>query len=111
MRAIAFVLICAITLAGAGAATADDMSNMKNMATTPAARHGHGVGVVTAIDPKAGTLTIQHGPISGVGWPAMTMTFKARPTALLKGLKAGQKIAFDTTVLGASAEVTAVAPK
>jgi Cu(I)/Ag(I) efflux system protein CusF len=112
MRAIAYAVIGVLTLTTGGAAAADDMSNMKGMpmSAAPAAKHGKGTGVVTAIDAKAGTLTIQHGPIAAVGWPAMTMTFKAKPATLLKGLKVGQTIGFDCTVRGMSADVTAVRP-
>ncbi|HEY1448637.1 MAG TPA: copper-binding protein [Caulobacteraceae bacterium] len=82
------------------------------MSTGPAsaAKSGRATGVVKAIDPKAGTLTIQHGPIPGVGWPSMTMTFKSTPPSLLKGLKVGEKIGFDVKAQGAAAEVTAVRP-
>ena len=116
MRAIApttivYALIGVLTLTAAGAAVADDMSNMKGMSPAPAAKHGQGTGVIRAIDAKAGTLTIQHGPIPGVSWPAMTMTFKAMPATLLQGLKVGQAIGFDTTVRGMAAEVTAVRPQ
>ena len=111
MRAIACALIGALTLAAAGAAAADDMSNMPGMSGAPVAKHGKGVGVIRAIDAKAGTLTIQHGPIAAVSWPAMTMTFKAKPANLLAGLKVGQTIGFDTTVHGMSADVTAVRPQ
>jgi Cu(I)/Ag(I) efflux system protein CusF len=111
MRAIAYAVIGALVLTAAGAAAANDMPNMKGMAATPAGKQGQGAGVIKAIDPKAGTLTIQHGPIPAVSWPAMTMTFKAKPPALLTGLKVGQTIGFDTTVLGMTAEVTAVRPK
>ena len=113
MRAIIYALVGALACAAAGSAVGQDMSNMKGMpaSAAPAAKHGHAVGVIKAIDPKAGTLTIQHGPIPGVGWPAMTMTFKAKPPALLEGLKVGQTIGFDATVRGASAEVTNVLPR
>ena len=111
MRAIACALIGALTFTTAGAAAADEMSNMKGMSAAPAAKHGQGTGVIKAIDAKAGTLTIQHGPIPAVAWPAMTMTFKAKPVALLMGLKVGQTIVFDTTVRGMDAEVTAIRPK
>jgi Cu(I)/Ag(I) efflux system protein CusF len=111
MRAIAYAVIGALTLTTAGAAVADDMSNMKGMSAAPAAKHGQGTGVIKAIDAKAGTLTIQHGPIPAVSWPAMTMTFKATPPALLNGLKVGETIGFDTTVRGMAADVTAVRPK
>ena len=109
MRAIACALIGVLTLAAGSAATADDMSNMPGMSAV--AKHGKGVGVIRAIDARAGTLTIQHGPIPAVSWPAMTMTFKAKPANLLAGLKVGQTIGFDTTVRGMSADVTAVRPQ
>ena len=111
MRAIAYAVIGALTLMTAGAAAADDMSNMKGMSAAPAAKHGQGTGVIKAIDAKVGTLTIQHGPIPAVSWPAMTMTFKATPPALLTGLRVGETISFDTTVRGMAADVTAVRPK
>jgi Cu(I)/Ag(I) efflux system protein CusF len=113
MRAIAYATIGVLTLTTAGAALADDMSNMQgmSMSAAPAAKHGKGVGVIKAIDAKAGTLTIQHGPIPAVSWPAMTMTFKAKPAKLLTGLKVGETIGFDTTVRGMAAEVTAVRPQ
>jgi Cu(I)/Ag(I) efflux system periplasmic protein CusF len=110
MRATACALIGVLTLATAGAAAADDMAKMKGMSATPAAKQGKGTGVIKAIDAKSGTLTIQHGPIPAVSWPAMTMTFKAKPATLLKGLKVGQTVGFDTTVRGMDAEVTAVRP-
>jgi len=53
MRAIACALIGALTLAAAGAAAADDMSNMPGMSGAPVAKHGKGVGVIRAIDAKA----------------------------------------------------------
>ena len=113
MRVFAYALMGALTLAAANAAIADDMSNMKGMAVSGprAAKHGQGIGVIKAIDTKKGTLTIQHGPIPTVSWPAMTMTFKATPPALLTGLKVGQTIGFDTTVRGMSADVTAIRSK
>jgi Cu/Ag efflux protein CusF len=77
MRAIACVLVGALTLATAGVAAADHMQGM-SMPSASAAKHGQGAGVITAIDPAASTLTIQYGAILGVGWPAMTMTL-ARP--------------------------------
>jgi Cu(I)/Ag(I) efflux system protein CusF len=110
MRAIAYALTGVFTLTAAGAAFAADMPSMA-MSGAPAAKHGQGKGLIKAIDAKAGTLTLQHGPIPAVSWPAMTMTFKARPPTLLSGLKVGQTIGFDTTVRGMDADVTAVRPK
>ena len=111
MRAIAYAVAAAVLVLGAaGVASADNMQGM-SMSGPSAAKHGQGAGVIRAIDPKAGTLTIQHGPIPAVAWPAMTMTFKAKPPTLLKGLRVGEAISFDCTVHGMAAEVTAVRPK
>lgn len=111
MRAIACaVAIGVLTLAAAGAAGADNMRGMSTSGPS-AAKHGQGSGVIEALDPKGGTLTIQHGPIPGVGWPAMTMTFKATPATLLAGLRVGEAIRFECIVQGQSATVTAVRPK
>jgi Cu(I)/Ag(I) efflux system protein CusF len=110
MRALPLALAGTLALATTGVALAQDMP-MKGM-SMPASgmKHGQGTGVIKAIDPEAGSVTLQHGPIAAVSWPAMTMTFKAKP-ALLKGLKVGQTIDFDCDVQGMSAEVTAVRPK
>lgn len=89
-----------------------DMKGMPGMDhAAPAAKTGQGTGVITAIDTKANTLTIRHGAIPSVNWPAMTMTFKASPPALLHGLSVGQTIEFDVRTQGMAAEVTAVRPK
>ena len=109
MRAIGYAVIGVLTLATAGVAAADDMSNMQGMpmSAVPAAKHGKGVGVIKAVDAKTHTVTIQHGPIVGVGWPAMTMTFKAA-SGLLKGLKAGDQVRFSVRVQGQDNTVTAI---
>jgi Cu(I)/Ag(I) efflux system protein CusF len=109
-----YVTVAALTLAASLAApalAAEDMSQMSDMKDMPAAapaKTAHATGVVTGVDGKAGTITIHHGPIPAVGWPAMTMTFKATPTALLKGVKAGDKVAFNVKIQGSSNEITAL---
>ena len=52
-------------------------------------------GTVKALDTKAGTLSIAHGPVDTLKWPAMTMDFKAANDALLSGLQPGTGIAFE----------------
>lgn len=110
MKPSTLVALAGFAAAIAAPAFADDMSNMKGMATGPAAaaKTGHATGVVTAVDSKAKTVTIKHGPIPGVGWPGMTMTFKADPPALASKVKAGDKVAFTVKVQGSWNEVTAL---
>ena len=65
-------------------------------------------GEIKSIDAKAGTVTIHHSPILALGWPAMTMTFKATPEAL-KVAKSGQTVSF--TLKGPENQVVAIEPK
>jgi Cu(I)/Ag(I) efflux system protein CusF len=88
------------------------MANMPGMNhAAPAANTGQGTGVITAINTKANTITIKHGAIPAVGWPAMTMTFKAAPPTLLRGVRVGQTVGFDVRTGGMDAEVTALRPR
>jgi Cu(I)/Ag(I) efflux system membrane fusion protein len=41
-----------------------------------------------------GSVTLSHGPIPQIGWPAMTMTFALASPSLAQGLKPGQRVAF-----------------
>ena len=54
-----------------------------------------GTGKVTSVDPKAGTVEIEHQPIASLNWPAMTMAFQARDRSMLGGLKPGQSVDFE----------------
>jgi RND family efflux transporter MFP subunit len=73
--------------AGAGAAS--------NVATRPSSVGHRGEGRVKAIDSKGGTVSISHGPIDTLKWPAMAMDFKAANDALLAGLAPGSAVAFE----------------
>lgn len=71
---------------------------------------GAGSGVITAVDAASGTVTIDHGAIPAVEWPAMTMTFTA-PTAVLASAKVGDRVAFDVSVHDGINEITALRPQ
>jgi Cu(I)/Ag(I) efflux system protein CusF len=66
-----------------------------------------GTGVVEGVNAKAGTITLHHGPIATLKWPAMTMTFKASPE-VLNTAKTGQKVKF--TLKPDGNEIVAVQP-
>ncbi|BAP87639.1 uncharacterized protein E1O_05080 [Burkholderiales bacterium GJ-E10] len=68
----------------------------------------HATGVVKAIDPRAGHVTIAHGPVRSLNWPAMTMTFTVRNKKLLDKLTEGKKVDFDFVQKGGNYIVTAV---
>jgi len=67
-------------------------------AASPAAAAGAGhqaVGTVEEIDLASGTVSMAHGPIASLKWPAMTMEFKAANASLLQNLKPGAKVDFE----------------
>lgn len=39
-------------------------------------------------------VTISHGPVEGIGWPAMTMAFRAGSPDMVKGIATGDRVAF-----------------
>lgn len=80
---------------------------MGEMAMTADAKMAKGSGTVTAIDSAAGKITLDHGAIPAVGWPAMTMGFSVKPD-LLAGITIGDKVDFDLVVTGSAGEVTAI---
>lgn len=49
-------------------------------------------GEVTAI--SGGNVTIAHGPVPDLQWPAMTMTFEAGSREMLSGVAAGDRVSF-----------------
>ena len=52
-------------------------------------------GTVESLDPRAGTVTVNHGPVPSLKWPAMTMEFKTSNSALLSGLTPGQRVSLE----------------
>lgn len=67
------------------------------MSPAPAAATGPvmAVGIVTAVDAAAGTVTLDHEAINVISWPAMKMQFKAEDPSILKGITPGEHVAFE----------------
>ena len=51
-------------------------------------------GVVEAIDPEGGRVTLAYGPIEAMNWPAGTKPFSVVRNKLLDGLRVGDKVGF-----------------
>ena len=49
-------------------------------------------GQITAI--KDGSITIAHGPVPSLNWPAMTMNFKSPAKGLPAGTRSGERVSF-----------------
>ena len=82
-------------------------NDMASMDMSAAAKTGSGSGKITALDKAGGKITIAHGPIPAVGWPAMTMGFKADPK-MLEGVAVGDQVDFTLSLKGNDGTVTAI---
>ena len=73
---------------------------------------GHkATGTVDGIDAKTGTVSLKHGAVASLKWPAMTMEFKVANPALLKDLTPGAPVAFEFVERGKGEWViTSIAP-
>ena len=69
---------------------------------------GNGEGTVTAVDTE--TITIDHGPIPEVDWPAMTMSFSADEAARQKVAK-GDEVTFAFRKTDDGGEITSIDKK
>lgn len=65
-------------------------------------------GTVKKADPKAGKVTLDHGAVASLNWPAMTMAFKVKDAALWKKLEDGNKVEVEFAQQGADYVVTRV---
>ncbi len=59
------------------------------------AKSHKGVGTVKKVDPTSGKVTIAHGPIPTMKWPAMNMTFTVKDKALLGKFSQDKKVEFE----------------
>lgn len=102
-------------VAAIGAATACDRQPAANRTAaddqvvgTPTAQVYSGTGTVQSI--SGDQVTIAHGPIEGLGWPAMTMTFRA-PPAMAQGVSPGAQVDFSFRQDGSSYTLTSLRPR
>ena len=65
------------------------------------------VGTVTKVDAAANKITLRHGPIKKLDMDeGMTMVFAVRDPAMLKQVKAGDKVKFDADRVNGQLTVT-----
>jgi Cu/Ag efflux protein CusF len=63
---------------------------------------------VRKIDPVQDTVTLAHGPIQSLKWPAMTMTFAVKDKALLGKFSQDKKVEFEFVQQGSDYVITSV---
>jgi len=92
MKRIAISLIAALTLSGAALA--------QSLPTVS--------GTVEKVDTAQGKITIDHAAIPNLNMDAMTMVFRAQDPALLKDVKAGDKVQFTADRVNGQISVTSI---
>ncbi|HRY01616.1 MAG: copper-binding protein [Hyphomicrobiales bacterium] len=65
-------------------------------------------GKIVKVDTSAGKITIDHQPIPNLDMGAMTMVYRAADPALLKAVKAGEKVRFKADSVNGQLTVTAI---
>ena len=65
-------------------------------------------GEVVKVDDAQGKITIKHSPITNLDMPAMTMVFKAGDPAMIKQVKAGDKVKFEADKVNGQITVTKI---
>ena len=79
----------------AGAAAPNSAASSASGAAGPTNAGHHAEGTVDEVDLQAGTVSISHGPVASLKWPAMTMEFKPANDALRQDLKPGARVSFE----------------
>ena len=67
-----------------------------------------GVGTVKKVDSAGGKVTIAHGPIPTMKWPAMNMTFTVKNKAMLGKFSQDKKVEFEFVDQGSNYVITSV---
>ncbi|MCH2342396.1 copper-binding protein [Pseudomonas sp. NPDC047963] len=77
------------------------------MGQKPAGQTATAAGTIKKMDMEKGTVTIAHGPVKALGWPSMTMGFKAKPDQL-RTLKEGDQVEFEFSSKGMDSTITRI---
>jgi Cu/Ag efflux protein CusF len=65
-------------------------------------------GQVTRIDIAQRKITLRHGPIKNLDMDSMTMVFRVKDPAMLKGIKIGDKVKFEADRVNGLITVTKI---
>jgi Cu(I)/Ag(I) efflux system periplasmic protein CusF len=87
---------------------AQGMQNMPGMGAPAQATAVSGTGTVAAVNTVDRKVTLDHGPIPAIKWPAMKMEFPTAQSVDLSKLKAGDKVKFTISGSGNSYTVQSI---
>jgi Cu(I)/Ag(I) efflux system protein CusF len=104
---IAVIAVAALSIAviPAGRAQSSDMGGMGTEKKSQAQAH-KASGTVTKVDQASAKVTIAHGPVQSLKWPAMTMNFVVKDKALFEKLSSGKRVEFEFVQQGRDYVIT-----
>ena len=114
----AAILIASLALASCGRsgegntqAPAPDSASPAGMnagaaSAQPSGERHSGNGDITEL--SNGSVSISHGPVDTIGWPAMTMSFQAPSPDMLQGLNVGDPVDFQFQQAGDQYVLTSI---
>ena len=103
--AVIAVALLSMALVPASRAQSGGMAGMDMEKESQAQAH-RASGTVTKVDQGNSKVTIAHGPVQSLKWPAMTMNFVVKDKFLLEKLSAGKKIEFQFVQQGRDYVIT-----
>ena len=86
------------------------MGEKKAAPMSAAAKSAKGTGTVTALNEAGRKVTLDHGPIPEISWPAMKMEFAVASAVDLSKVKTGDKVTFTVTSSGSAYTVQSISP-
>ncbi len=105
-------LVIALTLGISAALAQQKMGDMPMkdmpMGASAQGQTHHATGTIKNIDAAKGTVTVDHGPVKSLEWPAMTMTFAVKDKTLFDKLAVGKKAELEFSQDGKGYVVTSV---
>jgi Cu(I)/Ag(I) efflux system periplasmic protein CusF len=100
----------ALVLVPVGALHAQGMGQMPGMGSAKQSTPVPGTGTVTAVNATSRKITLDHGPIPEIKWPAMKMEFAVAPSVDLSKVTTGDKVRFTLTGSGSAYTVQSINP-
>ena len=105
--AVVALSLAAIPLSRAQSGGMKDMDMKEVQSEKKAQGKAHKAkGTVTKIDSAGGKVTIAHGPVQTLKWPAMTMNFVVKDKALLGKLTPEKTVEFEFVKQGSDYVIT-----
>ena len=107
-------VVVALCVAAIPLARAQGMGGMDMKSTdmgkdkTSESKTHNGTGTVKKVDSLGGKVTIAHGPIPTMKWPAMNMTFTVKDKKMMERLAPEKKVEFQFVQRGSDYVITSI---